>query len=151
MVGQIALNLLNVVFHLIHGIGRPVLEGSSVTVAIIAAERVPLMWFMWVVLGTSLWVLIDANSIGVKKGQVSGIADMGPGGWFFACLLLWIVGFPMYLVNREKFKAANAGTAAVAIVGGSTAVEIERLVELRKSGVLTDEEFQAQKAKVLAR
>ena len=56
---------------------------------------------------TSIWVVSDAKSIGVKKGQVKGILDMGPWGWFFVCLFLWIVGFPAYLAMRSKYKAAN--------------------------------------------
>ena len=60
-----------------------------------------------VVIGTSIWVFFDARAIGVKKGQVSGFADMGPTSWFFATLLLWIIGFPLYLANRGTFKAAN--------------------------------------------
>jgi hypothetical protein len=60
-----------------------------------------------IVVGTSIWVVSDAKSIGVKKGQVKGILDMGPWGWFFVCLFLWIVGFPAYLAMRGKYKAAN--------------------------------------------
>jgi len=60
-----------------------------------------------VVVGTSIWVFFDARAIGVKKGQVKGLADMGPTGWFFVTLLLWIIGFPLYLANRSAFKAAN--------------------------------------------
>jgi hypothetical protein len=60
-----------------------------------------------IVLATSIWVLVDAKTIGVKKGQISGVANMGPGGWFFVCLLLWIVGFPFYLAKRGEFKKIN--------------------------------------------
>ncbi len=60
-----------------------------------------------IVLGTSIWVFFDARSIGVKKGQVKGIADMGPTGWLLACLLLWIIGFPLYLSKRSAFKTVN--------------------------------------------
>lgn len=60
-----------------------------------------------IVLGTSIWVAVDASSIGVKKGQIKGIANMGPAGWFFVCLLLWIVGFPVYLSKRSEFKRIN--------------------------------------------
>ncbi len=63
--------------------------------------------FLLIVVGTSIWVVFDAKSIGVKKGQVQGILDMGPWGWFFVCLFLWIVGFPAYLAMRGKYKAAN--------------------------------------------
>jgi len=60
-----------------------------------------------VVLGTSIWVLIDTKIIGVKKGQLKGMADLGPWGWFFVCLLLWIIGFPFYLAKRGELKRIN--------------------------------------------
>ena len=63
---------------------------------------------VWIiVIATSIWVLVDAKTIGVKKGQIKGVANMGPGGWFFVCLLLWIVGFPFYLAKRGEFKKIN--------------------------------------------
>ncbi len=60
-----------------------------------------------IVVGTSIWVLIDAKSIGVEKGQIEGLGNMGPWGWFFACLLLWIGGFPFYLAKRSEYKKIN--------------------------------------------
>lgn len=60
-----------------------------------------------IVLVTSIWVLVDAKTIGVKKEQITGVANMGPAGWFFVCLLLWIVGFPFYLAKRGEFKKIN--------------------------------------------
>lgn len=62
---------------------------------------------MLVILGTSIWVLFDARAIGVKKGMVKGMANMGPWGWFFVTLFLWIVGFPAYLAMRGKYKKIN--------------------------------------------
>lgn len=53
-----------------------------------------------VVVVTSVWVLFDARSAGMRKGQATGVADMGPVGWFLACLLLWLVAFPLYLAKR---------------------------------------------------
>ncbi len=60
-----------------------------------------------VVLGTSIWVLCDAKSIGVKQGQMKGLTDMGVIGWFIACLLLWIIAFPLYLSKRSEYKRIN--------------------------------------------
>ena len=60
-----------------------------------------------IVIITSLWVLIDAKAIGVKKGQITGMGNLGPWGWFFACLLLWIVSFPFYIAKRSEFKRIN--------------------------------------------
>lgn len=63
--------------------------------------------FFIVVLGTSIWVLVDTKAIGVKKGQLKGVADLGPWGWFFVCLLLWIIGFPFYLAKRGELIRIN--------------------------------------------
>ena len=60
-----------------------------------------------IVIGTSIWVAVAASSLGVGKGLVSGAADMGPMGWLCACLLLWIVAFPMYLAKRPRLIAAS--------------------------------------------
>ena len=65
-------------------------------------------FFLVVVIATSIWVLIDAKTIGVKKGQIEGMGNLGPWGWFFVCLLLWIIGFPFYLAKRPEFKRINA-------------------------------------------
>jgi len=65
------------------------------------------MLFIVIVVGTSIWVLADAATIGVKKEQIQGIGDMGPLSWFIACLGIWIVGFPLYLAKRAEFKRIN--------------------------------------------
>ena len=67
--------------------------------------------FVWLlVIGSSIWVLLDAKNIGVKKGQVKGLADVGHWGWFAGCLLLWIVVFPLYIVTRPQLLEINGGT-----------------------------------------
>jgi len=64
--------------------------------------------YIWLaILVTSIWVFIDAKRIGVRKGQVKGLADLGPAGWLFACLLLWVVAFPLYLIKRPELKRIN--------------------------------------------
>jgi hypothetical protein len=68
-----------------------------------------------IVLGTSIWVAFDASSIGA--GKRSGTT--GPAAWFLFCLLLWIVGFPVYLANRSKIKAAAALAGAAHPVGAT--------------------------------
>ena len=105
------------------------------------------------VIGTSLWVLFDSVSIGVKKGGIKGFFDMGPAGWFFSCLLLWIVAFPVYLAKRNEYKQATAmDTERTSGHGGSDIpAQISKLAELRAQGILTDEEFQAKKRELLAR
>ena len=65
-------------------------------------------------LATSVWVLIDANILGIKKTPETketaksfrlASMNMGAAGWFCGCLLLWIVFFPLYLVQRGKHLA----------------------------------------------
>ena len=59
------------------------------------------------VIFTSILVLHDARAIGVQKGQIQGLGNMGPWGWFFTCLFFWIVGFPFYLFKRREYKRIN--------------------------------------------
>ncbi len=138
-----------------------------------------------VVIGTSIWVAIDASNIGAHKGLVKGLGNMGPAGWFVCSLLIWSIGFPVYLAKRSEIKAAaaasnvsvptpvNAGQVAQNSVASppgwyppiaqsqqhsgkvtgsgiiSKADELVKLDALRQSGVLSQGEFNAEKAKLL--
>ena len=56
-----------------------------------------------IVVGSSIWVLIDSSRLGAKRGALGGgFLDMGPVGWFAVTLLLWIVGLPCYLAIRPR-------------------------------------------------
>jgi 8-oxo-dGTP pyrophosphatase MutT (NUDIX family) len=95
-----------------------------------------IVWFL--IIGSSIWVVVDAKSIGVKRGQIKGLGSMGPWGWFFACLLFWILGFPLYLTKRNEFKRINSAASRYSHAGGVVArtVNGEReylLVEARRS------------------
>lgn len=56
------------------------------------------------VLGTDLWVLRDARDRAAEGRPV--VLELGtlridtPEAWFVACLLLWVVFMPLYLVIR---------------------------------------------------
>jgi hypothetical protein len=144
---------------------------------------VAVIWL--VIIGTSIWVAVDSSNIGARKGLVKGSGNMGPAGWFFCCLLIWIIGFPVYLAKRSEIKAAaassnvsiptpvNAGHVAQNSVASppgwypqiaqsqqrlvedtassvaSKADELVKLDTLRQSGVLSEEEFAAEKSKLL--
>lgn len=69
-------------------------------------------WFVLVVFVTAIWVLIDAKKIGVRKGLVTGFANMSPWGWFFGCVFFWVVGFPLYLFMRSGLKQAAANNVS---------------------------------------
>lgn len=94
-----------------------------------------LIWI--VVIASSIWVLIDARRIGVQKGQIRGIANMGPVGWFFVCLLLWIIGFPMYLAKRPEYKRVNekdSSNTAVSIIGVAAVAAVAISIVLTFTG-----------------
>src|SRR2546428_12171628 len=68
-----------------------------------------------VVIGTSIWVGVDAGryrtryrdsgvrgpsaSLGTPRPNDTGTS---PGAWVAACLLIWIVAFPLYLARRSR-------------------------------------------------
>jgi hypothetical protein len=56
------------------------------------------------VIGTSIWVYFDAQSLGVEKGKLSGFFDLSPMGWFIGSLCVWIFMFPAYLAKRNQYK-----------------------------------------------
>ena len=115
------------------------------------------MIFWAIVIASAIWVYFDAKSIGVRKNLVSGFWNLGPGGWSVATLLLWIIGFPCYLIKRGTLKAAAAAEAGNApSIEGSAATEseaignLEKLADLRDRGILTGAEFEQKKQELLA-
>lgn len=71
-------------------------------------QQLPTMTFFIatiIVIVTSGWVWIDAKSLGLQRGTSRGTFDMDPPAWFLACLLIWIVYFPAYLLKRRRYKA----------------------------------------------
>ncbi len=161
--------------------------------------------FYWVVIATSIWMAVDSSKIGYDKRDIKGLAAIGPVGWLFAGLFLWIVTFPLYLIKRPELKAAAERKRQMLAYGQgvpgqlmgqgyppqgyppqgyppaqgypeqgyppmppqqaygqpssgqpsqpSPDVEqgLRKLEELRTSGLLSDAEFQQQKAQLLAR
>lgn len=104
-----------------------------------------------VVLGTSLWVLIDSRNIGIKKGTTKGFFNMGPTGWFFSCLLCWIAAFPAYLVKRREHKrAAAADGQADSTPGADLTSQLGALTALSTRGLLTAEECQTKKRELVS-
>lgn len=59
-----------------------------------------------VVVATAIWVYFDAKSLGVTRGD--GALSANPSGWLLVTLVLWIVGFPLYLAMRPEFKRRAA-------------------------------------------
>ena len=120
------------------------------------------------VLLTSVWVYSDASDIGVKKGQLTGVCDMGPGGWFLACLGLWIISFPLYLINRGELKRINLSNKYGALAAPPVVTpppwsppptapaleqdfddQLRKLAKLKQEGVISEEDFNQKKKSLL--
>lgn len=105
-----------------------------------------------VVLGTSLWVLMDSRNLGIKKGATRGFFNMGPTGWFLSCLLCWIAAFPLYLIKRRAHTRAAAATVPADDTSGTDWVaQGGALRDLSAQGLLTAEEYQTRRLALVAR
>ena len=112
--------------------------------------------FIWVLWFMLLWRIF---------GDIFRSDDLSGGGkaaWIIFVIFLPFLGIFVYLITRgsdmskrdieqaaeqeQQFRAYVQQTAG----SGGTAHELERLAALKESGVLTDEEFAQQKAKLLA-
>lgn len=121
------------------------------------------------VLWTMLWVFLFVAWISVVIGVMTDVfrnpdmSGFGKAAWTLVVMLIPWLGVMFYLISngdgmarrRERDFAASelaaqeyirqaAGTSA------SGAGELSLLVDLRDSGVISEQEFAAQKAKVLA-
>lgn len=112
------------------------------------------IWIMWI------FLLIRVISDVFRSHDLSGA---GKAGWTLVLILFPLVGVLAYLLvrgnglhereNRQVQANEDAMRQYLNRIGGpgaSTADELTRLAELRDRGVLTEEEFQGLKAKLLA-
>jgi len=65
--------------------------------------------FYVLIAASGLWVYLDATSHKIGKPPSGrGLFNMSAGGWAVACLLLWIIAFPAYLIKRKALIAKAA-------------------------------------------
>jgi hypothetical protein len=106
------------------------------------------------------WLLITVFGDIFRDHDLGGVAKTL---WIIFVIVLPYLGVFVYLIARGKGMAernmaamANAQQAqadyikSVAGTSGGASEELARLAELKDKGVLSDEEFQAAKAKVLS-
>ena len=113
------------------------------------------LWILWFFL--LFWIIVDI----FRSDDLSGWAKAG---WLIFVLILPFLGVFVYSIVRgrkmtehqvratqqkdqamRQYMRDTAGTG-----GGGSADELAKLAQLRDQGVLTDQEFTAQKAKLLA-
>lgn len=102
----------------------------------------------FVVIISSIWVFFDRRSIKVEKSHLKGFWGMGAFSWFISCLLLWIVAFPMYLIKRGHLKNLAGNTQKAS--DSNKLENLQKLGELKEKGVISDEEFEKEKAKLIS-
>jgi Short C-terminal domain/Phospholipase_D-nuclease N-terminal len=117
-----------------------------------------LWFFLWI---AWIWLVVMVIFDIFRSDDLSGWAKAF---WALFIILLPWLGVLVYLIARgdsmaqrrmdevaARDRAARSYIQDVAQSGGvSTADELTKLAELRNSGVITEEEFNAQKAKLLA-
>lgn len=117
------------------------------------------IWVAWI------WLVITIIIDIFRSDDLSG---WGKAGWTLLVVFFTWIGVLIYLIARgqgmnerriteaaKMRRAQDDYVRQVAADAGagtqpSTADEIAKLADLRKQGLLTDEEFAAQKAKILA-
>ena len=114
-----------------------------------------LWFFLWV---AWIWVLVSVVFDIFRSHDLSGWAK---GLWVLLVIVVPWLGVLVYLIarggdmaQRTVDQAAAQDRAARAYIqdaagGGSTADELQKLAGLKSSGVISDSEFEAQKAKLL--
>lgn len=115
-----------------------------------------MLWFFLFIIW--IWLLI-AIFVDIFRSDISG---WGKAGWVIFVIVVPLLGVLVYLIangdkmrERSMEKAAakqQAQNAYIRDAAGTetTAGQLKTLSELHDSGKLTDDEFAAQKAKLLA-
>ena len=124
----------------------------------------PLLGVFWTIFEIFLWVIwfwiLITVFIDIFRSQ--DLNGWGKALWFLFVLFIPLIGVLVYLIARggkmheramkvaqqqdQQFRQYVQETASSA----TPAEQLAKLADLREKGVITDEEFQAQKAKVLA-
>lgn len=129
------------------------------------AYEFPLLGIFWTMLMFFIWiawfVLLFRVIFDIFRSK--DIGGWGKAGWFLFVIIVPLLGVLVYVIARGQgmtdrdVAQANAQKAdfdayvrEAAGTGGGVASELEKLSQLKDQGVITDEEFASQKAKLLA-
>jgi uncharacterized RDD family membrane protein YckC len=134
----------------------------------VLAYDYPLLGVFWSMMWLFLWIawfflLFRVISDIFRSGDMGGWAKAL---WIVFVIVLPFLGVLIYVIARgrsmgdrdieharareQAFQAYVRDAAADSGGGGGTATELAKLAELRSQGVITDAEFEQQKARILA-
>jgi membrane protein implicated in regulation of membrane protease activity len=124
----------------------------------------PLLGVFWTILEVFLWVIwfwiLITVFIDIFRSQ--DLSGWGKALWFLFVLLIPLIGVLVYLIARGSKMQQHAQRDAQvqdqqfrqyvqeAAGSGNTADQLTKLADLRDRGVITADEFERQKAKILA-
>ena len=109
-----------------------------------------LVFFFWFM---AIWIFITIFGDIFRRNDLTGGMKAV---WIFVLIILPFLGALIYIATRPKLTAQDvqlitqAEAASKAAASVSPADQIAKLSELRAAGTITEEEFQALKAKALA-
>ena len=117
-----------------------------------------MLWFFMFIIW--IWLLITIFADIFRNKDLNGFAKAA---WILFVIILPLLGVLIYLLvngNSMQERAMQQAAAQakmqrdyiqeVSGSGGGSADELAKLADLKDKGILTDEEFAAQKAKLLA-
>jgi hypothetical protein len=96
-----------------------------------------------------IWLLIVVFGDIFRSHDMGGLAKAL---WVIFVVILPYLGILIYLIAQAQHqqKAFDSYVRQTAGNAGGTAEELSKLADLKSKGVITDAEFEAQKAKLLA-
>lgn len=136
-------------------LGLPVLLAGCTSIAGPTTTFGDIFWsfvafFFWFM---AIWIFITIFGDIFRRNDLTGGMKAV---WIFVLIILPFLGALIYIATRPKLTAQDvqlitqAEAASKAAASVSPADQIAKLSELRAAGTITEEEFQALKAKALA-
>jgi hypothetical protein len=131
----------------------------------VLAYDYPLLGMFWTFLLFFIWIawIVVLFRVIFDIFRSKDLGGFAKALWVIFVILLPFLGVLVYLIARghsmterdyqdakSQEQAFQAYVRSAAGTGGGSADELTKLADLRDKGVITDAEFQAQKAKLLA-
>jgi hypothetical protein len=124
----------------------------SSAATVVAASNYPLLnafWTMLLFFVWILWIFLLVRTI-LDVFRSDDLSGMAKALWLLFLIVLPYIGVFVYLIARgDSMNRRYVSTSGLGY-GGSAASELTQLSALRDNGTLTQVEFEAQKAKILA-
>ena len=103
-------------------------------------------FFFWLI---AIWVFVSVFSDIFRRDDLTGGMKAV---WLIGIIFLPLLGCLIYIITRPKVTPTDvrALTMAQAASRVSTADELQKLADLKQAGVVSDQEYESLKAKIVA-